>query len=223
MSFSSAVLWAVPATGSSTPSQQRSRWPIREQRQSLPLFIFISPHFGYSKAKSASRSLMASLSIMFAPTCMCTWFFSCLMQFFSGTAANSIYSGFAVLCVDNSAFARSWSDADAVRTSTSFSKHHCWTHNHSKECPLWQRSPQGSGVEIFHSDQPVPENPLQQLFQIHFHPFRWLFEWLVISALAAVFNNHITRLRLGSLWYWGNFSRHDFPIEEELIIQRMGI
>lgn len=84
-----------------------------------------------------------------------TFTFSCLMQFFSGTSANSGCSGFALLCVDNSAFVRSCGDADAVRTSTSFSKHHCWTHNHSKECPLCQRSPQGSCAEIFNTDQPV--------------------------------------------------------------------
>lgn len=101
-------------------------------------------------------------------------FFSCLMQFFSGTSANSGCSGFAVLCVDNSAFARSCGDADAVRTSTSFSKHHCWTHNHSKECPLCQHSPQGLCAETLISR--CLENPLFQLSQIYFHLFRWLFK-----------------------------------------------
>lgn len=65
------------------------------------------------------------------------WFpLSLLMQFFSGSSTNSGFSGVAVLCMDSSAFVCSCGDADAVRTSTSFSKHHCWTHNHSKECPL---------------------------------------------------------------------------------------
>lgn len=161
--FTIKYVWASPVQPCElylpqvpTPSQQKSWRPIREQRQSLHLIIPISSHLildirrqnlppGHSWLVSKKKKKLCLSQ---------PHFFSRLMQFFSGTSANSGGSGFAVLCVDNSAFACSCGDADAVRTSTSFSEHHCWTRNHSKECPLCQRSPQGWCAEIFHTDQP---------------------------------------------------------------------
>lgn len=56
------------ATGSSAPSCQRSWWPIREQRQSLPHIIFNSCHFGYLKLDPAFWLVIAGLQKVLQPT-----------------------------------------------------------------------------------------------------------------------------------------------------------
>lgn len=140
---------------------KRSCGPIREQRQSLRLIILISSHFWILEGRICLPVTLWPVSKKIKCLSRAHRFFSsCLMQFFSGTSANSGGGrGFAALGVDNSAFARRRGEADAVRTSASFCEHHCPSGNHSKECPLCQRCPQGSCAEIFHTDQPGEWKP----------------------------------------------------------------
>lgn len=104
----------------------------------------------------------------------------------------------AVLCMDNSAFVRSCSDADAVRTGPSFSKHHCWTRNHSKECPLCRRSPQGSCAEMFHTDQSMPGKPPPITDSASF-PSTLVVIWMVGQSGACLLSLKTTLLSCASV------------------------
>lgn len=88
MSISCAALWAVPATGYSAPSCQRSWWPIREQRQSLPHFQFLS--FWIFEVRFCLL-VVNSRSLNSVPTNLYVlWLLSCLMPFFSRSSETPV-------------------------------------------------------------------------------------------------------------------------------------
>lgn len=90
MSISCAAVWAVPATGYSAPSCQRSWWPIREQRQSLPHIIFNSCHFWIFEVRSCLL-VVNSQSLKSVPTNLyALWLLSCLMPFFSRSSETPV-------------------------------------------------------------------------------------------------------------------------------------